>query len=85
MEDGAVRDRGSSEAQSFVVVRDSRFRSAMAFEFFTITGMKDVLQVHSFQIRSTEPSERARASGRVPQSESSSKASETMRQPETER
>ena len=46
-------------------------RSAMAFEYFRITGTKDVLQGHSFQMRLTVSSE-------------SPSASDTMRQPETE-
>ena len=55
----------------------------MASEYFRITGMKDVLQVHSFQMRSAAPSESPRAFGTRPPSESSSRASETIRQPET--
>ena len=43
----------------------------MASEYFRITGMKDVLQVHSFQMRSTAPSESPRAFGTRPLSESS--------------
>ena len=58
--DGGTVALGEAQA---LVVRNSPFRLAMAFEYFRITGMKDLLQVHSFQMRSTVPSERPRASG----------------------
>ena len=80
--DGGTVALGEAQA---LVVRNSPFRLAMAFEYFRITGMKDLLQVHSFQMRSTVPSESPRVSGRMPQSESSRRASQTIRQPEMER
>ena len=80
--DGGTVALGEAQA---LVVRNSRFRLAMAFEYFRITGTNDLLQVHSFQMRSTVPSESPRVSGRMPQSESSRRASQTMRHPETVR
>ena len=80
--EGAVRDYGLSGAQS--QWGWSPVRSAMAFECFRITGMKDPLQVHSFQMRSMLPSARPRVSGRMPASESSCRACQTMRQPDVD-
>ena len=66
------------EAQASLVWSwDSPVRSAMAFECFRITGVKDFFQMRLFQMRTTVSSESLTGS-----SESAS-ASFTIRQPET--
>ena len=50
--EGDRRDRSLSEAQSSGG-KNGPLRSVMPFEYFRITGTKDLLQMHAFQVRVT--------------------------------
>ena len=86
---GALPEKGDRGRRSLreaqdAVVWNGPVRSAMAFECFRITPSKaPSFQMRPFQMRVTVSSERPRAFGTRPLSESSSSTSETIRQPET--
>ena len=85
---GALPEKGDGGRRSLrgaqvAVVWNGPLRSAMAFECFRITSSKaPSFQMRPFQMRVTVSSERPRAFGTRPLSESSSRASEAIRQPE---